>query len=367
MMRRRSRKKSATWLRLHAKKIRIFFIGVILLLLIRYVGYPIYVQRLAGLSAFETEQLIGKIAQVLQQHNIAEKWQKRFGSIIEVTISSPKILDEMMPAVENRIKESQAELIEFTRDEITGQNIVVIGRHHKIALQYFFNIDPSIIEPRYRVALIIDDFGYSYNQVARSFIFLNAPVTLSIIPGLSESVRIAQEAEKIGKEYLIHMPMEPQQESYKMDDYILLTQYDGETIRSRIRKAFSLLPTAVGMNNHQGSKFTSQRVPMEIALDEIKKHDKLFIDSHTSSTSQAFQIAKRMGVATALNDLFIDAVDESGFIEHQLRRLLELSIEKGQAVAIGHVHENTFVAIQNFLPEFADHNVQLVFISHIVR
>jgi polysaccharide deacetylase 2 family uncharacterized protein YibQ len=366
-MRRRPRKKSDPWLRFHAKELKPFFIILIILLSIRYVGYPIYVRQHKGLSDSETEQLIGKIALIFQRYQIAEKWQERYGSVIEVKISSLKVLDEMLPLIEYSIQESQAELVQYTHADKSGQTILAIGRNRKIAVQYFFDVDPSVIKSRSRVAIIIDDFGYSYNQVARSFIYFNKSITLSIIPGLSESVRIAREAEKIGKEYLIHMPMEPEQDFFKEDGYILLTRFDETTIRSRIQKAFFMLPAAVGMNNHQGSKFTSNYAQMEITLDEVKKHDKLFIDSHTSATSQAFQIAKRMGVATALNDLFIDAVDESVFIEHQLKKLMELSLQKGHAVAIGHVHERTFTALQNYLPEFESHGVELVFISQIVK
>jgi polysaccharide deacetylase 2 family uncharacterized protein YibQ len=320
-----------------------------------------------GLKEQEVEQLVRQIGNSFQILHIQEKWQTRFGSTITVRIPSKNLVDDVVPLIQKEVATAGAEIIQITPDTSFTQIVLSIGRNGQISFQYVFIVDPSIVIARARAAIIVDDFGYNYNSVAQEFILFPQPVTLSILPGLTESEHIAQMAVQAGKQYLIHMPMEPLNEQYSKDDYILLADYDGATIRSRIRKAFAVFPAAAGMNNHQGSKFTSMAIPIEIALDEIKKHDKLFIDSRTSPASLAYQTARRLGLRAGENNLFIDARDDDEFISQQIHLVIKTALQRGKVIAIGHVRFKTLNGLSRALDDFRQNGVEMVYVSELVQ
>jgi polysaccharide deacetylase 2 family uncharacterized protein YibQ len=59
-----------------------------------------------------------------------------------------------------------------------------------------------------RIALIIDDIGYSLSR-ARRFLDLGAPITYSILPRQVYSHDLAIEIHGQGHEIMLHQPMEP--------------------------------------------------------------------------------------------------------------------------------------------------------------
>ncbi|NQU28154.1 MAG: divergent polysaccharide deacetylase family protein, partial [Candidatus Marinimicrobia bacterium] len=71
---------------------------------------------------------------------------------------------------------------------------------------------PEVAKPitpsKGQIAIIIDDFGYNFEQYTRSFLDFNARLTFAVIPGHNYSQRFATAAAKAGFEVMIHMPME---------------------------------------------------------------------------------------------------------------------------------------------------------------
>ncbi|MBN2356033.1 divergent polysaccharide deacetylase family protein [candidate division KSB1 bacterium] len=217
-----------------------------------------------------------------------------------------------------------------------------------------------------KLAIIVDDFGYGYNDVVNQFICFPVPLTLAILPGLKESRRIAQEAQLAGREILLHMPMEPLNEKFHDDGHYILASHDPGTIRLRIRQAFSLLPEASGLNNHQGSRVVIDRDIMTTVMEEIKRQNKIFIDSYTNPRSVALSVARSLNVPSAANQVFIDAKDDETFIENQLARLAHLAHKQGKVVGIAHVRKKTLEVFQRTLPELRVRGIELVYISEIL-
>jgi hypothetical protein len=217
------------------------------------------------------------------------------------------------------------------------------------------------------MAIIIDDFGYTYNETVKEFIFLKYPITLSIIPGLKASKRIARDAALAEKEYIIHLPMEPLNEKYDDHGYTIRTDLDDEVIRFRVRAACSNLPDAAGVNNHQGSKVTADQHIMNIVINELAKQGKYFIDSRTTQNSVAYHTARNHNIKTAENQLFLDARNDQDFISEQIQRLAQLAVEKGSVVAIGHVRENTLKVLERKMAELDSRGIEFVHASDIVH
>ena len=216
------------------------------------------------------------------------------------------------------------------------------------------------------LSIIIDDFGYHFDRQTRDFVRFPSPLTLSIIPHLKYSSDIALEASMVNKEILIHMPMEPLNAAYDDDGLVLLTSQSSGEWRIRLQKAFSLLKTAKGLNNHQGSKATINEDMMRVLMDEIKDQGLFFIDSKTNANSIALNMARQMKIPSAENNIFLDAKDDSEFINSQLDRLAEISKSRGYAIGIGHVRKKTLKVLEKKLPELEARGFQMVSVSDLV-
>jgi len=197
-----------------------------------------------------------------------------------------------------------------------------------------------------RIAIIIDDLGSSLTTL-RQFLDLGLALTPSILPGSDRAAASAALLRNAGREYLIHVPMEPRSypETNPGADALLL-QHSEEDIRRWMRHYRDQVPGAVGMNNHMGSRFTEHAEPMRIVLDELKRQNLFFIDSVTINSSVAFAEARRMGVQTAARDIFLDNEEDVDYIRKQLRKMVQLARTQREVIAIGHPHPQTLEAIR---------------------
>lgn len=220
-----------------------------------------------------------------------------------------------------------------------------------------------------QLAIIIDDFGNSNNEVVQGFLQLDLPLTISIIPGHPYSRWVAQQAQSNGKEIIIHMPMEPEGEAYQggEDAYLLKTGMPEAEIVKRIEQALAELPEAHGMNNHMGSRFTSDARMMSMVLQSLKRKGIYFIDSLTSPRSIAYETARALGIPTALRTVFLDNIRHKSEIMAQFERAIAIAQRSGSALAIGHVHPETLQALQAIQPELQQLNIKILFASQIVR
>ena len=58
-----------------------------------------------------------------------------------------------------------------------------------------------------RIAIVIDDLGYDL-EIARAFMQLETPVSLSVLPSAPHAPLIARETQERGYDVLLHLPME---------------------------------------------------------------------------------------------------------------------------------------------------------------
>lgn len=220
-----------------------------------------------------------------------------------------------------------------------------------------------------RVAVVIDDIGYDIS-IARDFLNLPVPVTLSIFPYAPHSREIAKDAKEKGHEILMHLPMEPEGYPGNGKDpgpgalYVKMTP--GELVR-QINSDLDRIPLVCGVNNHMGSRFTCDPKAMRILMETLKKRKKFFLDSRTSAKSVGFKIAKEIGIPAAERDVFMDNVRDVKKIREQLDCLIEDAKKRGYAVGIGHPHRATYLALKKAIPDYQKEGVKFVFISSLVH
>lgn len=216
-----------------------------------------------------------------------------------------------------------------------------------------------------KLALVIDDWGYS-SRYTEAFLSYPFPLTTAIIPYLAESVSLAQQASTSGHEVILHQPMEALDSDVELGKGGILTSMDPETIRRVVEENIAHLPMIAGVNNHMGSKVTSDPEALAVVLEVIQANNLYFLDSRTTSLSVAGTVASQVGIPYAVNSLFIDNVNEVEAVKAQLRRIINQAVQTGSAIAIGHVRSATAAAVWEMIPEIVAAGVDLVPVSELL-
>ena len=126
---------------------------------------------------------------------------------------------------------------------------------------------------------------------------------------------------------------------------------DSETIQERVRTALDQIPSAIGMNNHQGSKASADQHVMSNVARVLKKRNLFFVDSRTTAETVAESTMEVYNVPTTRRNIFLDNNDDEAKIHAQLIKLAEKSEEWGAAVGIGHVKPKTLKILKKYIPE----------------
>ena len=217
------------------------------------------------------------------------------------------------------------------------------------------------------IVLVIDDFGYRNDNISDGFLNLKIPITCAIIPGHTASKKFAEKAVSYGKEVIIHMPMESENYSPGEDEYKLLTSMTSELLENKLIQAFESLPEAIGMNNHQGSKATSDSKTMTVLASVLKDRGKYFIDSRTSSLTIGEKTMISFGVPTARRNIFLDNNNDLDKIEDQINKLANSAKKNGVAVGLGHARKNTLSVLEKVVPGLLDKGFVFQFASQVVK
>ena len=216
------------------------------------------------------------------------------------------------------------------------------------------------------IVLVIDDFGYRNDSVSDRFLNLPVPLTCAVLPGHSQSASIAKKAIKSGKEVIIHMPMESSVSMTGEDEFKLKVGMTSEEIEWRLNEALKEIPEAIGINNHQGSKATTNGKVMGVVASVLKNKNKFFLDSRTSSKTVGEKTMRSVGVLTARRHIFLDNDLNIDNISKQLDKLVALAQKKGMAIGIGHVKANTIKVLEREIPILLEQGFEFKFVSQVV-
>lgn len=214
------------------------------------------------------------------------------------------------------------------------------------------------------VGIIIDDMGY--NQVAlRRLIDMPGPLTLSFLPDADSTPSILDQARRHDFEIMLHLPMEPMGDANPGRE-ALMVGLDEAELRRRVRRAVDLVPGAVGVNNHMGSRFTAMARDLDIVMDELRRRWLFFIDSRTNPLSIAQSVALAHGIPAAGRNVFIDHDPSAAAIVRQLAIIERVARHGGNVLAIGHPYPTTLAALAAWLPTLEPRGFRLVRASEVV-
>ena len=197
------------------------------------------------------------------------------------------------------------------------------------------------------VAIIIDDMGYR-KAVGEQFLKLDMELSFSFLPFGPHTRDLSQKAKQLGKDILLHLPMEPNDLKSDPGPGALMVSMNKKTIQKIFKKDLAEVPMAIGVNNHMGSRFTCNPKAMRIVLEQVRAEGLFFLDSLTISKSVGFAMAGAMGIKTIKRDVFLDNNLNKKKIINQLESLVKIAEKYGQAIGIGHPNRETLDAVIEF-------------------
>ncbi len=230
------------------------------------------------------------------------------------------------------------------------------------------HISPPIsIKGTPKIAIIIDDVGFDLETLAKA-VQIKQPITFAVLPYTPHAVECARIIHNAGQEVILHQPMEPV--GYPEVDPgkgVVLTSMNKQEIEETIKENIRSIPYITGVNNHMGSKATSDVATMKIALQTIKDWGLFFIDSRTSAQTVAYKMALEMNMPTAEKTLFIDNEHGVNYIRGKLDELARETETRKIGIGIGHIYPETVEALNEELSVLESRGFEFIFASEAVN
>jgi hypothetical protein len=236
-----------------------------------------------------------------------------------------------------------------------------------VLLTLFLILSGAALADAPRVAIIIDDLGYHLANGRRA-IGLPGPITYSFLPGGPRARVLAEHAHDLGKEVLLHMPLQALTENGRREPSEIHLDMSRARLGAVFNEALQAVPHVAGVNNHRGSLLTRHPGHMQWLMEEIRDRDELFfVDSRTHHGSVALQIARETGVDAIKRDVFLDPDPAPETVAREFERMKKLARERGHVVAIGHAYPATLELLEKELPQLVREGFELVSVGELLQ
>lgn len=193
-----------------------------------------------------------------------------------------------------------------------------------------------------KLVIIIDDV--SYEKDVRAIRSTGLPLVMSFLP---PSPRHPQSAALAKREpfYMVHLPLEALA-FHDEEPHTLRIDSSEEEIESRIHAIKQLYPKVRYINNHTGSKFTSDMCAMDKLVRILKKEGIQFVDSRTIGKTKGREATAKHGMRYLGRDVFLDDQDGVKNVKAQIAEAVRKAKQNGTAIAIGHPRPDTIRALK---------------------
>lgn len=210
-----------------------------------------------------------------------------------------------------------------------------------------------------KLAIIIDDVSVKSQVNAIKSLGLN--ITMSFLPPSAarpNSAKLASQEDF----YMVHLPMEAQSFSAEEPNTLRINNTQKE-ISARVQSIKKLFPKVKYINNHTGSKYTQNEIAMHKLIVALNASNIRFLDSRTTAKTKAPIVMKNFGLKYVARDIFLDHHMEKDYVITQIKKSIKIAKSEGLAIAIGHPHVNTILALHESKKLFKD--VDLVLINKV--
>jgi len=215
------------------------------------------------------------------------------------------------------------------------------------------------------LVFVIDDAGHNITQL-QAFLDFPGPLTIAVLPGLPWTAEAARLVREAGKELILHQPMEAVG-SLDAGPGAITTGMEEAQIRRLVRENLYLVPGAVGMNNHMGSRATADVRVMSVVLDEARRAGVYFLDSLTIGDSVVHSVASLMKLPAWERTVFLDNTPDRASIIKFVTEGTKVAEKRGYAVMIGHVWSAELAqTLADLYPQLMEQGFSLSTISRIM-
>lgn len=223
------------------------------------------------------------------------------------------------------------------------------------------------------LAIVIDDVGRELH-VFEQLLSLRFPLTFSVLPGsvFASGVQVRLQADRRRhREVLLHLPMEPEDAALMRSDVelretFLQTTDDALTLRKKTQAALAAVPSAVGVNNHMGSRLTTDRSAMDAVMSELARRRVFFLDSRTTADTVAMEAAAEAEVPTGSRHIFLDHEPGTAAIARALEQAAERAMRE-PTIAIAHPTPEVVEVLTRALPRLRAQGVGIYPLSAVLR
>ncbi len=194
-----------------------------------------------------------------------------------------------------------------------------------------------------RLVIIIDDVAYKHQADAIKSV--NLKLTPSFFPATSAHPETPVLARRFSF-YMIHLPMQALGGFKGAEIGTLTVDDDYEKIAKKLQSIKRDFPNLKYINNHTGSRFTSDAAAMDRMMRAVRDENLIFVDSKTTSPTKVYGAAKKYSMPYIARDVFLDHDGSKVAVRKQLKYAIELAKKRSYAIAIGHPHKNTLEVLQ---------------------
>ena len=201
------------------------------------------------------------------------------------------------------------------------------------------------------LVIVIDDMGQRL-ETAEQLAALPFPVTFAVWPHARRAGEVERLAGERGLDVIVHLPMQPlRREGGKQPDAgpnALTESMSAAEMRAVLDAAFTRLPSAIGFNNHMGSRFTGSRNGCRLLCSQLRGQGLFVLDSMTQNHSVLCKEALQQGLVGAERNVFLDNERKVPAILAALDIAAEKARRHGVAIAIGHPYPETVQALRQW-------------------
>lgn len=220
------------------------------------------------------------------------------------------------------------------------------------------------------IGIIVDDLGYRRREGLRALELPGNP-SFSVIPNAPHGRELADAAHALGREVLLHIPMEST-DNRELGPGGLTKEMTRIELTESVCASIREIPYARGLSNHMGSLLTRRKRPMRWLMEamlECGPQEDIglyFVDSHTTGGTVAAATAREYNIPTLERDIFLDHDPNADVILTRLRQLVRKAKKRGTALGLAHPYPETLDVLNRVLPQLESWGVTLVPVSALL-